>query len=62
MTSAKTIRHIRALHAQGCSVADIHLITGVSADNLRGILTVPADATPVPPACEHPDSMDALFD
>ena len=41
MTSAKTIRHIRALHAQGCSVVDIHLITGVCADTIRGILTAP---------------------
>lgn len=62
MTSAKTIRHIRALHAQGCSVADIHLIAGVCADTIRGILTAPAGTTPVPPACEHPDPMDALFD
>ena len=57
MTSAKTIRHIRTLHAQGYSVADIHLITGVCADTTRGTLTAPADPTPVPPAGEHPDPM-----
>lgn len=46
MTSAKTIRHIRALHAQGCSVVDIHLITGVCADTIRGILTAPGRRHP----------------
>lgn len=62
MTSAKTIRHIRTLHAQGCSVADIPLITGVCADTIRGILTVPVGIAPVSSPCEHPDPMDALFD
>mgnify|MGYP002507952436 CR=1 FL=1 len=54
MTSAKTIRHIRTLHAQGCSVADIHLTTGVCADTIRGILTVPVGTAPVSSPCEHP--------
>ena len=38
MTSAKTIRHIRTLHAQGCSIAEIHLITGIDASIIKDIL------------------------
>lgn len=61
MTSAKTIRHIRTLHGQGCSVAEIHLITGISGCVIKDILPTPTDTNP-PPAPDTPDPMDALFD
>lgn len=48
MTSAKTIRHIRTLHGQGCSVAEIHLITGISGCVIKDILSTPTDTNPPP--------------
>lgn len=61
MTSAKTIRHTRTLHAQGCSIAEIHLITGIDASIIKDILSTPTHTT-TPPAPGTPDSVDALFD
>lgn len=61
--SAKIMRHIRTLHAQGCSLAEIHLITGVDASIIKDILSTPTDtATPPAPDRPEPEPMGALFD